>query len=400
MNLADAHIDPIDWRALVSLNCQRLRESMRTKGVEALITSTVDNWRYITGIPIRQSMAYYMTNLTIVAQEREFPILLPLGDVMGNINTMAPWFEDIRPLPFEGAREPQQPTGAGTWMEIVSRALKDLKLESGKVALDPATPFCWNDELARKLPRLAIVDGGDILRGARVIKNREEQKAIRTACIIGEIGVQAGLDAVGAGRTEAEIAAILDYEFRAHGAEGGLSTPFVMAGDYPRVGHLCPTQKVVRHGDLVRIDSGCCYGGYYSDLSRTVFVGRDEKEVSDTYNCVYEALLAGARLVKPGIKNTDLHRVINDTLKKLSANKHELGWFVGHGLGVGVHEDPMIGRKGRIEEFVLQPGMYFCLEPSVVVQGRGMIGLEDDYLVTEDGVEVLTRTEFHLWKEG
>jgi Xaa-Pro aminopeptidase len=396
MNLADAHIDSIDWKALVELNCQRLREGMREAGVEALITSTVDNWRYITGIPIRQSMAYTTTNLTLLAQEREFPILLPLGDVMGNIRNMAPWFEDIRPLPFEGAREPQQPLGAGVWMQIVVQALKELKLESRKVALDPATPFCWKDELATKLPRLGIVDGGDILRHARVIKNKEEQKAIRMACVIGEIGVQAGLDAVDAGRTEAEIAAIVEHEFRAHGAEGGLSTPFVMAGDYPRVGRLCPTQKVVRHGDLVRIDSGCSYGGYFSDLSRTVFVGSGDKEVSDAYTCVYEALMAGARLAKPGTRNTDLHEVINDTLQRLSGKRYELGWFVGHGLGVGIHEDPMIGRRGRVEEFAMQPGMYFCLEPCVVVPGKGMIGLEDDYLITEDGAEVLTRTEFHL----
>ena len=396
MNLADVQVESINWERLVKLNVERVKDEMRNEGVAALFTCTNDNWRYLTGFPSLISMAYYTTNLSILSQDIEFPVLLPLGDVMGNPDTIAPYFTDVRPVPFEGTREARQPLGAGKWMEIIANTFKDLKVGDKKIAFDPATPFCWKDELAKKLPQAEIVDAGNILRRARLLKSDEEQKAIRRACIIGEIGIQAGLKTVEAGKTEAEIAAVVEYHFRAYGGEYPHSTPFVMTGVAPSMGLIGATHKVIRYGDLVRIDSGCSYGGYLSDFSRSVFVGEPDAEVKGAYLAVYEALMAGAEAAKPGIKNTELHRVINDTLKKISKERYELGWFVGHGIGVGLHEDPMIGREGTVEEFVMQPGMYFCMEPAIVVKGHGVIGLEDDYLMTDRGVEVLTHTKFHL----
>lgn len=397
MNYADLKAEHIDWQRLIQLNIERTKQEMLQEGVQALLTCTPDNWRYLTGLPVHGGLPYYHCNLSILALEKEYPTVLPLGDIAGYIDVVAPYFQDLRMLPFEGTREARQPMDAGKWMPIIADTLKDLKVDESKVAFDPATPFTWMDALAKQLPRVEIVGAGGVLRRARLIKNEEEQKAIRKACIIGEIGIQAGLEAVKAGRTEAEIAATVEYHFRANGAEGTTSFPFVIAGDYPTMGLLAPTLKVIRQGDLVRIDSGCSYGGYFSDFSRSVYVGQEpDKEVQEAYRAVYEALMAGVAKAKPGVKNTDLHRAINDTLKDLTNNRHELGWFVGHGLGVGIHEDPMIGREGTVEEFVMEPGMYFCLEPAIVVPGRGMIGLEDDYIMTEDGVETLTHTEFCL----
>jgi len=229
-----------------------------------------------------------------------------------------------------------------------------------------------------------------------VIKNEEEQKAIRIACRIGMIGVEAGLAAVAAGKTETEIAGVVEYSFRVHGGEYPHSTPFVVSGPPSDLGLLGATHRVIRNGDLVRIDCGCSYSGYLSDYSRTISVGRPDGETKEAYDACLLALQAGAGAAGPGVRNTDLHKAIDDALQKESRGRYQLGWFVGHGLGTGLHEDPMIGRSGVVEEFEMEPGMYFCLEPAIVVQGRGMIGLEDDYFITEDGVETLTHTEFCL----
>lgn len=397
MNYPDLEAERVDWKKLVELNVAKVKDEMQTEGVKALLACTPDNWRYVTGLPVPTGLAYYSTNLALVSDRRPLPIAFPLGDVSGYVQAVAPWFPDVRPLPFHGTREPQQPLGVGSWMDILVTAFKDVRAEAEKIALDPAMPFCWKDELTRRLPRANIVDGGNILRRARLVKNEEERKAIRKACVIGEIGIEAGLRAVQAGKTEAEVAAVVEHEFRAHGAEGPFGMPFVIAGDYPSLGLLGPTNKVIRSGDLVRVDSGCSYGGYFSDFSRSVYVGScPDAEVQSAYQAVHGALTAGAGAALPGVKNTELHCIINDALKELSKGRYELGWFVGHGLGVGIHEDPMIGREGMVEEFVMQAGMYFCLEPAIVVRGRGMIGLEDDYLITDEGVEILTHTEFHL----
>jgi len=397
MNYADLATEQIDWRGMAELTLMSVKHEMEAENVGALLTCTPDNWRYVTGIPVHTGLAYYFSNLSVVSGDSDHPILLPLGDLSQYIESVAPWLPDLRPLPFEGTREARQPLGTGSWMDIIAGAVKDGHSAAGRIAFDAALPYRWKEELAVRLPDVEIVDACNILRRARLIKNDEEKKAIRKACVIGEIGIQTALKAVEAGRTEAEIAAVVEYEFRAHGAEYLTGYPFVIAGDYPSLGLLAPTQKVIRQQDLVRIDSGCAYGGYFSDFSRTVYVGEQpSQDVQDAYRAVYEALMAGAEAAKPGVKNTDLHRVINETLRGSSNGRYELGWFVGHGLGVGIHEDPMIGAEGMVEEFAMQPGMYFCLEPAIVVPGHGMIGLEDDYLMTDDGVEVLTRTEFHL----
>jgi len=396
MNLADLAEERIDWRELTRLNVESVRREMEKEGIAALIACTNDNWRYLTGLPTLFSMAYFTVNLCVVLEKKEFPILLPLEDLAGDVQTVAPWFTDVHPLPFGGTREPQQPLGTGVWIGIISRLLARQRIGKRMIALDPGMPFCWKDDLARRLPAAEFVDGGETLRRARLVKNQEEQKAIRRACVIGEIGVQAGLRAVRPGRTEAQVAAVVEYHFRANGGEYPHSTPFVVAGDHPSPGLLGATNTVIRCGEFVRIDAGCSYGGYLSDFSRSLFVGEPDAEARSAYDAVHEALTAGVKAARPGVTNTQLHEAIDSTLRTSSRNRYRLGWFSGHGLGVGLHEDPMIGREGVVEQVVMQPGMYFCMEPAIVVKGKGMIGLEDDYLMTENGVETLTHTEFGL----
>ena len=140
-------------------------------------------------------MAYSTCNLALMVTDVEFPYIFPLDDITGKIEHIAPWFEKIRPLPFGGTREPQQPLEAGTWTDIIAQSLRELNLTDKRLALDPAFPYRWQQELSRELPQLQITSAGDILRNARLIKNEEEQKAIRRACLIGEIGVEAGLSA-------------------------------------------------------------------------------------------------------------------------------------------------------------------------------------------------------------
>ena len=396
MNLADIHKEAVNWRRLVELNSARIRNEMQAAGVEGVLTCTYDNWRYLTSLPGLVSMAYFTCNLALIVTDLEFPYIFPLDDLACQIEDIAPWFDNIRPLPFGGTREPQQPLEAGTWIDIISQSLRELKLIDKRLALDPAFPYRWHEELSRRLPQVQITSACDILRRARLIKNEEEQKAIRKACLIGEIGVEAGLNAVEAGKTEAEIAAVVEYNFRAHGGEYPHSTPFVIAGDSGKTGLIGATHKVIQHSDLVRIDCGCAFAGYLSDYSRTVFVGEPDRHIREAYEACRQALMAGARAAKPGAKNTDLYHAIDSTLRKESKDRYKLGWFAGHGLGVGLHEDPMIGRADMVEEFEMQAGMYFCMEPAIIVEGSGMIGLEDDYLITEDGVEILTHTDFKL----
>jgi Xaa-Pro aminopeptidase len=388
----------VNWKRLADLNKAKLKELLTQAGLDGLLAVTMDNWRYITAVPVPRSIAYYSAHLAFLIPREDEPVLLPMESRADMIRKYAPWYKDVRPMPFRGTREALQPLGAGEWVRILAGVIDDYGLSRGKIALDPGTPFCIKDALSARLPRAQFSDAGDILRKARVTKNEEEIKAIGQACVIGEMGMSKGLAMIREGVREREIAGAIESVFRTQGAEGPINTPFVAAGDHEFLGYIYSSDRVVRNGDLVRIDTGCSYGGYYSDFSRTLYVGSPDDELTRVYRAVYEGLKGAEDAVRPGIKNTDLHKLINETIKSQTKGKYSIGWFVGHGLGVGVHEDPMIGPAGEVEEMTLEPGMYFCLEPSVRVPGKGLIGLEDDLIVTENGSEVLTRTAFRLAK--
>ena len=387
----------IDWKRLTELNVHRTKSLMEEQNIDALLVATIDNWRYLTGLPLYYCIQWFVANFAVLTKEMDFPLLMPLEGPVGQMRTLAPWFTDVVPLPRAGASDAISPAIPGPWIDTIAGVLRDLHQLSGTIALDPGLPFYIKDGLEKALPNANFISGGDLLRKARLVKNEEEQKAIRQACVIDEIAMDRALRAVEDGKTELEITGIVDYTFRKYGAENSAANPFVGAGVYPYLGYLTPSNKVIRNGELVRIDIGCAYGGYYSDFSRSVSVGRPDAETERVYEVVRAGLQKATAAVKPGIMNYDLFTVCDETMRETSNGDYGIGWwFLGHGVGVGIHEDPMIGKEGSVEAFRLEEGMYICLEPCVTVPEKGMIGLEDDMIVTSDGVEVLTRTEFSL----
>ena len=397
MQVTNGVTSDINWKRLTELNAQRTKTLMEEQGIEAVLVATLDNWRYLTGLPLYYCIQWFVSNFAVLTKEMTFPLLMPLEGPVGQMKTLAPWFTDVVPLPRAGASDAISPAIPGPWIDTIAGVLRDLHQTSGPIALDPGLPFYIKDGLEKALPNTNFVSAGDLLRKARLVKNEEEIKAIRVACAIDEIAMDRALRAVEDGKTELDITGIIDYTFRKYGAESSAANPFVGAGVYPYLGYLTPSNKVIRHGEPVRVDIGCAYGGYYSDFSRSVSVGRPDAETERVYEVVKAGLQKATAAVKPGVMNYDLFTVCDDTMREMSNGEYGIDWwFLGHGLGVGIHEDPMIGKEGSVEAFPLEEGMYFCLEPCITIPGRGMIGLEDDMVVTRDGVETLTRTEFSL----
>jgi len=397
MQVTNGVTPDIDWKSLTQLNVQRTKALMEELDIDLVLVGAIDNWRYLTGLPLYYCIQWFVSNFAVLAREMTFPLLMPLEGPIAQMTKLAPWFDNVVPLPRAGASDAVTPAVPGPWIETIAGVLSGFGQSSHVVALDPALPFYIKDGLENALPRMEFVSAGELLRKARLIKNEEEIKAIRAACVIDEIAMDRALRAVEDGRTELEIAGIIDYNFRRHGAESSSANPFVGAGVYPQLGYLTPSNKVIRHGELVRIDIGCAYGGYYSDFSRSVSVGEPDAETKYIYDIVKTGLERASMAVRPGIMNYDLFTVCDKAMREASDGQYGMEWwFLGHGLGVGIHEDPMIGKEGSVEAFLLEEGMYFCLEPCITIPGRGMVGLEDDMIVTSDGVEILTRTGFCL----
>lgn len=382
---SQVYYEHIDVGRLVRANIGKLNNLIGEEELDGIIINTMDNFRWLTGIPI--SYVWFLRNSHTAIQPKggDEPkiIALEMFDFYEK-----EWFRDVKTLPYY--KEVSQPNEVGKWPELCADALKDLDLADGKIGLDPGTPYVLKDGLAKKLPKLEIVDACNVLKKARVLKNDEEIKAIRVACTIGEMGMRAGMKAVEEGRRERDISAAIVHAYLSYGAEEPIATPYVISGIRPFF--LNSSEKLIRYNELVRIDTGCTYCGYHSDFSRTVYVGRPPKELLETYEILHNAYMSGISAIKPGAKNTEIYDTVKRTLFELSGGKYQLGWFLGHGIGVGLHEAPLFGDKEHSEDMTLEKGMVFTPEPSIMTPW-GNLCIEDVVAVTDSGAELITRTE-------
>ncbi len=241
--------------------------------------------------------------------------------------------------------------------------------------------------LQQALPGAAFADiHGEISR-VRLYKTPEEIALQRKAIAISEAALESTLAEIKVGMTEAEVEGILLRHLFSQGADGLSFAPIVAAGDNAAKphAHARPDYRL-KPGDALLIDYGGTYHGYSADITRTFFV----KEVSDYDRAFYETVLAanarGREVSRPGVTASDVDDAVLKVLEQ-SQFAQFCRHKTGHGLGLDVHEAPQIMR-GNNE--ILEPGMVFTIEPGLYREGEAGVRIEDDVVVTENGIECLT----------
>lgn len=388
----DCRLYDVDWEGLTAQNIGRTKAGLRERKVDALLAGTIENWRYLTGLPTNFTFAYAAVNYALLVQESPLPRVLALDYVKDPMERLASQYRPIVPLPFHGTREARQPMDAGVWPKIIADLCRSMGVDRGTIALDPGIPFGIKDALVKELPKVRFLNGGEILRDARLIKNDQELVAIRNACRIAEIGMRAGLNEIRVGAIEREVAAVIERALRENGAENSLSVPFVLSGDHPLLGYAYPSDKPFRNGELAIVDVGCAFGGYYSDYCRTVYLGPPDEAVEKAYEALLEAIERGIDACRPGRTNVDVFNAMNGALREATGGRHDLGWFGGHACGLGINEAPMIGSQEKVDRYELVPGMYLCIEPGIHLPGKGLLCVEEGVIVTEGAPEVITKS--------
>ena len=382
----------VDWKTLTTSNIARAKAFMDEKKVDALLVGTIENFRYLSGLPTNFTFAYSVVNWALLTKNEDLPHLFSLDYQKDPMERMATWHNPIVPLPFDGTREARQPMDAGVWPGLIADVIRETDVDKATIALDPGIPFVIKDALTKELPAAHFVNGGEILRDARLIKNDQELAAIRNACMVGEIGLRAGLNQIRVGAVEREVAGIIEQTMRASGAENSLSVPFVLSGDYPMLGYVYPSDKTFRNGELAIVDVGCAFGGYYSDLCRTIYLGTPDPGVEKVYETLVMAVDRAIETCRPGKTNIDVYKAMNETLRETTNGEHQLGWFGGHAAGLGINEEPMIGSGDKVNTYDLEPGMYLCIEPGLHLPGKGLMCIEEGIIVTEGDPEIITKS--------
>jgi Xaa-Pro aminopeptidase len=252
--------------------------------------------------------------------------------------------------------------------------------------------------LGARATDVQLVPTEGVVEHARVIKDAYEVGVLREAASrLSDVASAAFAD-VQPGRTERDVAARIDRRLMDAGFEKPAFDTIVAAGPNGALPHARPSERKLAEGDLVVLDFGGVYDSYCVDLTRTVAVGRASDRGRQVYAAVLSAHDAAVGAVAPGQSRFAIDAAARERLEA-QGMAEAFGHGTGHGLGIEVHEDPrIVGRRPDVDvrhEFVA-PGMVFTIEPGAYFPGWGGVRIEDDVLVTETGVEILTRVTTEL----
>lgn len=220
----------------------------------------------------------------------------------------------------------------------------------------------------------------------RIVKEPEEIRTIARACALTDEAFDYALGRISAGRTEAEIALEIEVYMRENGSEGVAFPPIVAAGDHAADPHAKSSERLLRDGELVKLDFGSRIEGYCSDMTRTVAVGRVGARQREMHAAVLAANEAACTKLRPGMRARDIDKLARDVIASKGFGK-AFGHGLGHGVGLEVHEAPRIGPGSDLS---VPSGSVITIEPGVYIEGEGGVRIEDLAVVTAEGAELLT----------
>jgi Xaa-Pro aminopeptidase len=226
----------------------------------------------------------------------------------------------------------------------------------------------------------------------RQVKETVELEAIERAAALADDAFDHVLGVLAAGMREIDVAIEIDSFLRRSGSEGVAFETIVASGPNSARPHAGVTSRVIGEGDFVKMDFGARVGGYCSDMTRTVVMGKAtdrHREIYDAVLAANEAALAGARAGMPG---SEIDGIARRLLTERGFGEN-FGHGLGHGVGLSVHELPSVGKASRA---AVRSGAVITIEPGVYVPGFGGVRIEDLVVVEDGGVRVLSHSRKDL----
>ncbi len=271
-----------------------------------------------------------------------------------------------------------------TWKGVFREALLSAELPGKQIGIEPRRMRVLElNYLDIEDLEIGFEPGDAILTQLRIRKDEAEIEAMGKAVHIAQKALQASLPKIKPGITERELAAEITIQLLRHGSDSQIPfSPIVASGPNSANPHAFPGDRQLKDGDLLIIDWGANVGGYFSDLTRTFAIGEPEDELKLVAQTVMQANAAAREIARPGVTAQEVDRAARKVIEDAGYG----GYFIhraGHGLGMDVHEAPYI-RDGN--PLPLEPGMTFTIEPGIYISERGGVRIEDDVLITDQGL--------------
>jgi len=349
---------------------EKLKKIGKKAGIDAFLVNSGRNMRYFAGF-------------SALAIERFAGVIIPVET--GAPVVLVPRLEEEKAKEYSEFEEIKSYDDSENPATLLSQIVKELTLEKAVFGVEGTLPFKFYRMLVECSPETRIEDASIFFSQLRSIKSFEELKRMEKAASIVAEGIKAGIDFIKPGVTELAVSFQIEKTIKENGGE---SVPFciVLSGSNSALPHGDTSDRKVRKEDIVLMDVGAVYEGYYADITRTVFVGKATKMQKKIYGIVVKAQEAAIKTVKPSIEAEDVDRAARKTIEDAGYGQY-FTHRTGHGLGLEVHEEPYIAPGNTT---VLKPGMTFTIEPGIYLAGKFGVRVEDDLAVSTSKAKLLS----------
>ncbi|MDI6791632.1 MAG: Xaa-Pro peptidase family protein, partial [bacterium] len=350
----------------IIMRLNRLREAMASSDIKTIMVTHLTNLQYLTGFTgssggaiVAPEKALFVTDFRYVEQvEQEV-------------------------TEFELVKVAQD--------KSLLEAIVDLVEKEEIVELWVETDHLTQDQyqtLSEHLKAVYLYSCKELTEDLRLIKTGDEIQCIKECAGIAQQAFLQTLELIRPGVAEREIAYELEYRMRKLGATGRAFETIVASGARSALPHGVSGERRLQSGDLIVIDWGAVYRGYFTDMTRTLCLGRPSGRQREIYDLVKSAQEAAFELLSPEVSSATVDKGARNVIDSAGLGKY-FGHNLGHGVGREVHEKPHVTSKPG-KETTLKSGMVFTIEPGVYLPSFGGIRIEDMVWLTEDGYEILT----------
>jgi len=358
----------------------KLQKAMHDVGCDAVVLTTEPNVRYFSGFFTQFWQSPTRPWFLIIPLDGKPIAVIP---EIGSAGMMDTWLDDVRTWP--------SPRPQDDGVSLLLDCINGLPKRFGKIGMTlgaetmlrmPQRNF---SEFAARLDGAEVIDVGAMMHQQRMVKSALEIEKTRYICHLASEAFAKVETYARAGMNEREVCKQMQIDLLSSGADtAGYMVAGSGKGGYDSI-IMGPTNRVLEAGDILIIDTGSTWDGYFCDFDRNYTVGQPSADVKSGHARLIEATHAGFEAAKPGAVIADLFHAMNDIVNP-GRTGSDAG-RLGHGLGMQLTEWPSI-----IPEDVtaLVPGMVLTLEPNIVMPNGKMMVHEENIVITDTGADYIS----------
>jgi Xaa-Pro aminopeptidase len=353
----------------IKARLQKLRQGLAEKEIDAILISQPENRRYLSGFDGSSGYLLITPQNTILATDFRYmeqaKIQAPDYEIFQTIGGIVDWFPQL----------------------VAESNLTKLGFEAGHITF--ARHQQLSDILNKAQSQLRLIPVDGLVESLRAIKEPEEIELITKAAEISDAALEYIENMIDIGMSEKEVAWEIEKFIREKGSETIPFDVIVASGANSALPHAKPSSHAIQSGEPVVIDIGARFGGYSSDLSRTICLGTPDDTFRKVYDTVVRAQLTAMATITEGMSGSQIDNLARVVIEQAGYGQ-AFGHALGHGIGLASHEPPRLGPNSADK---LTSGMVFTIEPGIYLASWGGVRIEDAVVMEKGKVRAISKAK-------